>query len=483
MKNNIQKETTISEDLETNTIYSQPKKEKRKWIKYIFYLVIILIIAGLVLYFSLFARSGVKNENGDYKYVYENIPAIFSNINWFYFSIFFIAIILLYLISSFILFCFVRLYTRHYKYHQAVANQLVGTFYNDITPGANSGGQFAQVYTFKKQGIPYAGGASIMVMNYIVYQTVTLICGFISMCKIQDILKINTISISFGGNSLINIPIVIFVILGFVINASIIILMYFMSSSSRFHSFVINHVFNLLSKTKLVRNLEDKKIEIEIQVANFRIELRRLQSNIPFTILVFVLTFFFIFLNGSLPALSGYALNAFDQVNYNFGSIFLKSFDSFCYMNFQQMISGLIPLPGGAGVTEFVFNRLFTAQTTTEVLSNPFFTNVVFGDHGGVNILMLFWRFSTFYIPFILCGVFAACYKSKGLHGIEMYELTNPRKTFATIQMSTYNERKRSSDSQYQTSIIEREKLFKSLYKRNKKKKTDQNDDDKGRNE
>ena len=59
-----------------------------------------------------------------------------------------------------------------------------------------------------------------------------------------------------------------------------------MSYSWKFQHFVLNGVISFLAKIKLVKNPDEKRKDLLIQVTNYRIELRRLLSNIPFALLI-----------------------------------------------------------------------------------------------------------------------------------------------------------------------------------------------------
>ena len=436
--NNFLNEPILEDIYEINREKSEQeakKNKKNKVLKYAIYLTIILTITGLVIYFNLFFTSKPGEEP-----VYKKIPLLFEGMGtreWWFFGLFIGLVILSFFVTSLILFLFARLYTRRYKYHQAFANTLIGTFYSNITPGS-SGGQFAQAYTFKKQGLPLSTSASILVMSYIVYQSTLIVCGLISMVRISDIIEINTIPISIGDFN-IPLPVGIFVIGGFILNALIISLLFIMSYSRKFHSFILNHGINFLAKIKLVKNPDEKRESVRNQVENFRIELRRLQSNIPFTILIVLLCFCSIYISTSIPCVCGYALGGFNSSTMSFQTFIENTFTCFCYMNFHQMMTGLIPIPGSAGVSEFVFSRIFSKFFTAEFISN-----------GGLNLVTLLWRFGTFYIPFIICGFVAALYQSRGLKGVDrFYSVGNSKKTFLTIQIQTYDERKYTSDLQY----------------------------------
>ena len=472
----------VKEEKEKEEI-EKKDKEQNKGKKYVLYLGIILVITIAVLCFNLLSDTNILSEDGKtYLKVYQTFPMIFEEMNYGYFAFTIFIIIFSLMLNGFILFCFARLYTKRYRYHQAMANLLIGDFYQAITPGG-VGGHFAQVYTFKKQEINISVGTSIVVMIFIVYQTVLLICGFISMFKIGDILAINTITLGAGESgeaiNTINIPLVIFVIAGYLLNAIVILALIFMSYSRRLHNFVINKGIRFLGKLHLIKDPDKKREELTIKVANYRVELRRLQTNIPFTILVSVLTFGFIFFSGAIPALCGYSLNAFIETNQF--DVLDKCFTSFCYYNFHQMTCGLLPIPGMSGISEFVFAKLYTVPG--EEVVNPFFTNPEFVDKGGLPILLLLWRIGTFYIPFLVDGLIAALYKSRGLRGeSRFYNISNPRQTFLTIQIETYEERKTSSDTRYVTVAMERKQLLHSLSPKGRKEKKQKKIEDQAQN-
>ncbi len=435
---------------EVGNIETPSKKKKGPW-KYIIYLTIILGFTALVLGLNL---SGTTTYDGEEVSTIVAIGKIFGDINIGYILLFILIMVLANLVGALALFLFARLYTRKYKFHQAAANQMVGTFYNNITPGnMYTGGQFAQAITFKKQGVPISNAASVLVMQYIVYQTCLLILGLISLFRIDSVLSIGIITI---GS--VSIPIIIFIIAGFALNAILIGAMYLMSFSRKLHNFVLLHGVNLLVKLHIVVEPDRKRQELRIQIENFRIELRRLWSNIPFTILIFIVTFIVLILNDSFPFLIGLALNGFEDVGSNVG---LKIIDSIVYTNYHMMICGLIPIPGNAGLSEFVFTSLFSNYYSSSFVSNS-----------GATAAMLVWRICTYYLPLIVSGVIAIVYSAKGKRQ-DLPRLSSlDRNSFVTLQLETYEERRASSDTQYQTSSLLRKDLFNKLRKKKKNNPT-----------
>ncbi len=432
------KTSTEKTDSELENLNKNDKESnKKKNIRYILYLLSIIIITTIVIWASLYEKAG-------------EIFSLFQEMNWTYFWILCGMAILIFILNSLIIWLFVKLYYKHYRFHQAVANNFVGNFYNGVTPGA-SGGQVAQIYTFGKQGVSISSAASVMVMSYIVYQTCLIIMGLISVSThIQDVLSIQTIDLVINDLA-IPVPIVIFVILGFGLNLLVIVLLVFMSYSSRFHNFISTSFINFLAKIHLVKKPEEMREKVRTQVENFRIEFRRLQSNIPFAILLFILTFLVLWINEAIPFMCGLSLNGFADFK-NAGEVFHKIFLSIVFTNFHQMITGLIPIPGSSGVSEFVFLRLFSA----------YYDASGFVDKGGLNAVMLLWRFITFHIPFFVSGIVAATYKSRGIPQDQRF-IQSDKKTFVTIQTETYEERRKTSEIAYQTHIFEREELLDKL--------------------
>lgn len=443
----------IKEDVEDEkNQHQEEKKAEEKKYKYFIYLALILIITvGVVLYNLYKVTDQISPIDGHQMTVLEVIPDMLASMNIGFFFVFIGSIALGVLVNALSLLLFARLYTRHYKYHQALANTMIGGFYSSITPGA-SGGQFAQVVIFKKQGIPVSNSASIFVMSFIVYQSVLIIFGIISLIfGFNDVMKIDIIPVTIGDFTF-TIPIWIFIAFGFLLNLIVILALVFMSYSRKFQNFVLNVVIGFLSKIHLIKDPETKRKNIRIQVENYRIELRRLQSNIPFTFLIFFITAILLINTNLQPFLCGICLNAFDLSSIDVG---LKMFQSIIYSNFHQMVTGLIPIPGSAGVSEIVFSSLF--GTTSSYFSTEFYSK------GGISILLLFWRFMTFNIPFIINGIVSATYKTRGLPVKERIIPVGNRTTMLTIQLETYHERKLTSDIAYETAIHDRKELLKKV--------------------
>ena len=143
------------------------------------------------------------------------------------------------------------------------------------------------------------------------------------------------------------------------LNVGVILLVLLMAYWHGFHNFVMGPVISLLSKIKILRNPDKTRENLRVHVENFKIEFRRLWTNIPFFILVFFLFALYMTLKFSIPYFCGLALhNEHTSIKYFWDSIFLG--------NYHQMITGILPLPGSAGVSEFFFTKLFFNENNPE---------------------------------------------------------------------------------------------------------------------
>ncbi len=457
---NAEKQTV--QELSSLNEKNPEEKKKHSISKFLLYFLIIILATGLALFLSLYQDfDGVINalSKTDYRY----LLLIFG------------IVILSYLIDGFIVFVFSRLYTKRYKYHQGVATSLIGAFYSAITPGS-SGGQVMQAYTMKKQGVETSTAASILIMSFIVYQIALIVLGIISLffSAGELIASIGTFDITFN-DTVIHIPAVPLTIMGFLLNLLVIVGLFMMSYSHKFHNFIMHHGINLFAKLRIIKNPEETRESLRIQVENFKIELRRLFSNIPIFILVFICFMMILILRFSIPFFAGIALDGYGyrmnldgslivqdvvidgvivgtQPIMSVGSLNIESFwQSVFLSSYHQMTTGLIPLPGSAGVSEYFFNLMFGNYYNSPQV---------------VTAAQIIWRFSTYHVVLLISGLVSATYRSSPKN--EIHHMS--RKTFVTMQLETYQSRKLSADTMFETASLSRREIQLRLKSFGKKK-------------
>ena len=439
-------------------IESGKPKNKKSTVKYILNISIVLIATGLAIFFAM------KDNAGE-------IFRMLGTANWKYLIVILGLMLGCILIRSFILFAFAHLFTKKYPFHRAIAVDQIGQFYNAITPGA-SGGQIMQAYTYKKQGMEISSAVSILAMFSIVYQVVLIVFGTVSfIVKYDFITALGYVSISINKSGSLNLPIWPLTIIGFLLNVGVIALVFLMGYWHRFHNFIMGPVVSFCHKIKLVKNPDKTRENLRIQVENFKIEFRRLSTNVPFLLLVVISFVAYMFVKFSIPFFVGKALGNHDAASF-MDCIFLS--------NYHQMVTGLIPIPGSAGISEFVFYNLFMTRNNPE---SGFFCAYKDGvaDLGATETLtrsaLLLWRSSTFVIPIFIGGLVAAFYRCSPKDETHAGEIPN-RQTFYSLQDETFVARYEEVESLVETSRLSRKAVLDKLKpkkkstKKRKKRKT-----------
>ena len=435
---------------------NKPKAKKSYW-KYFLNISLVLVATGLAIFFSIRPNAGQIVDNlahADWRYLLVIVGLMLGCI----------------LVRSFIFFCFAHLFTRKYHFHQAIAVDQIGVFYNAITPGS-SGGQIMQAYTYKKQGVQISSAVSILAMYSIVYQSVLIIFGLISfIMKYDFITSVGFIRTTIVINEVpLDLPIWPLTIIGFLLNVGVIGIVFLMAYWHGFHNFMMGPVVSLLSKIKLIKNPDKTRENLRIQVENFKIEFRRLSTNIPFLILVVIAFSAYMIIKFSVPYFVGEALGNQSPARSLWDCIFLS--------NYHQMITGLIPIPGSAGVSEFVFYNLFINEKNLEAGFFCIYTDGVAdvaASQGLCRSALLMWRSATFIIPILIGGFVAAFYRSSPKNEAAIGDMPN-RQTFVSLQKETFVERFEEVESLMETSRLSREAILEKL--KPKKKKVRKSDD------
>ncbi len=423
---------------------NRKKKRVSPIAKYTAYIIIILLLTAGSLALTLYNN-------------FFDVVNAFTSTDWRWILVIAAIVFFHFLVDAFIIFCYARLYTRRYKFRQAMANKLVGMFYDGVLP-AGTGEQVFQTRTLSKQGVPVSNAASIMVMSFITYQIVLILYGLLSFIFKYDLIS------SIGSFNLNGVPIPVWplAIFGFIINISLIGLLFLMSYNRHIHNFIMKHSINLLAKMHLLKHPEKTRESLRIQVENFKIELRRLQSNIPFLFLIIVCSFIMMTAKYCIPYFAGMALDGLNNTEIN-------SFFDACFMSsFHQMCTGFWPLPGTAGISEIFFSVMFYNDL------NPgagFYTT-----QAVTNASLIIWRFSIYTVPLLFAGLFTAFYRATPS---EMdTDKSSIRQTYLELQLRTFEERRLSSNKQYETSQLSRRALQEKLHLRRRRTPPDNIEDE-----
>lgn len=263
----------------------------------------------------------------------------------------------------------VRRNKKDYKYRQGIVNALIGLFFCGITPSA-TGGQFAQAYCFKKQGIAYQESASILWADFIIYQSVMMI-----YVTILFFLKFNYFLDLIG-------PWFLGIVVGYLINLFVISVLWTMALLPKLYVFLSQKVVVLLAKIRIVKDKEKTLESWERQVQGFTQEIKRMQKDKKMIVKCVFLSIIRMTIQFSLPFVIMYCIGV------DIGADFFV--DSLALSSFVLMSNAFIPLPGASGGTEVVFTSLFTPMVKESALASG---------------VMVLWRFSTFHFLLIVGAI------------------------------------------------------------------------------
>lgn len=329
------------------------------------YIINFIIIIGLTI-FSLWIA--LKDN-------YHQVLALISNLTWYWLLLILSWGLLYSLVVGKILTLFAKRYNKKYRYSYGVLNGLVGSFFSGITPSA-TGGQFAQAYIFKKQGIKYSDGASILWADFIVYQS-TMMCYVTVLFVLRYTHYMNMIGTWF---------LAIFV--GYIINVFVIGVLWTMALFPKVYV-KLSHLFvHLLAKCHIVKNKEKTLAAWTIQVEGFTSEIKHLKHERK----LIMKTVFWNLIRMSLQ----FILPFFIAMALNVGLGADKFIDCLALSSFVLMANAFIPIPGASGGTELIFTQLFKVLVGGTTASS----------------IMILWRVSTYHVVLIV-GAFVFLHLKK----------------------------------------------------------------------
>ena len=405
----------------------KPRKKLSKTAKYIINISIVLIITIAVVIFSV---------AGDFNQIMSSMSKAFTSgksIGWFVGSI--VLMVVSFAVDALVIFAFARLYTNHNTFGQATAAQSYKFFYDGIDP-IQSAGKVMQANVLKKQGMPLASAASIMVMAFILNSVSLLAFETLSFgIMFKDIMDSSSNVVLFNQEISMLWP----TILGFVVDISLIVFPLLFAYSKFFKNLVVKIIIPFLGKIKIIKEPQVTGEKAIVMIETFKIEMKRLFSNIPFSILIFFLYALSMLIKGMIPYFVAQSLQAVAPGSTITDFVFLSTF--------HQMIASALPLPGGSGGAEIFFTSLFRSHFENYETTIPAAT--------------ILWRSITFTLPLIITGFIAAFYKSPSSIDLRDKSIYH---TIASIQIATYEERKRSSDVIFETTELNRQAIHDRIF-------------------
>jgi len=318
--------------------------------KNIFNFLIIVIITGVVLYFSL---------KDNFVQIIETI--LHMNIICVILAI--ICYILYLFLKSVVNNMITKNFNKDYDLKKSFRMGVETNFFHAITP-FSSGGQPYEIYRLTKDGVNVLNAANISIQNFIIYQLALVLLGVFAIVY-------NYAFDLFPNNKILG----SLVTIGFVINLLVAIMLLIIILFKRMNKFLAKLFINILSFFHLVK---DKELKLK-QVTNHLNEFNEggkllLKDKVKF-LKMFLIEFIALVLLYAVP----FFIILGSGMNINIITVIVSS-------AYVMLIGSFVPIPGGTGGLEYGFIA--------------FFGNFIIGSK--LKAIMLIWRFITYYLGMIV---------------------------------------------------------------------------------
>lgn len=322
--------------------------------KYFMNILWIIVFALIALFFTM------KEE-------FASIIDVLSNLNYFWLGVIIVVTMIPFVFEGMVLKLFSNIYNKKYSLKQGIVNALAGGFFCGITP-FSSGGQFAQIFIFKKQGVSTTNAFGILLMYFIIYQL-----WLVGYTLLILLFKFNKFYSEYSGFASL-------ALIGFLVNALVIVVLLVGAVSIRFQRFLTGTVLKIGYRLHFVKNYEIAKISLDQKLEDFRTELEVMKHHKPAIIKSSICIFAKLTIQYSIPFLTMLALE--QELPFD------RFFDYLGICAFVYMITAFIPIPGASGGSEGTY--------------------VLFYSHLMGNVLapssMLIWRFASYYLILLVGG-------------------------------------------------------------------------------
>lgn len=284
------------------------------------------------------------------------------------------------LIETYIIYYFFHKDYNHFTLIDALKVSFVGLFWCAVTP-SSTGGQPMQIYLLHSMNIDIGYSTSRLMQKFLIYQVVLTLISIMAF-----IYKLN-----FFLESMNSPLIVAFVIVGFgsqlLITGALILVCF----NPRVSHKLIFFFARLLSKIRILKNIDQKAASINKQLDVFHTCNKSLFQHKKMLVCTSVLTFLQFIAMFTVP----YCLYR------AFGLSAASPLDMISSQAFVNLVSGMIPIPGASGAAELGFTAFFNGFFTPETLKSA----------------TLIWRMINYYGVILVTAPFAYITKGSSQRG------------------------------------------------------------------
>lgn len=297
----------------------------------IFNLIVVVLSACILLSFFVFTNNT------------HSLVVTLRSVNKLWIIIALVCMLIFWLLEAIILHIITTiLYNTHNLFYKSIKFAMIGQFFGSLTPFA-SGSQPAQLYAMTEYGIPAGTSGSILMIKFIIHQTVFTIYSLLVM----------VFKFSYFQSKIKYF--IYFALVGFSFNTLIIIIAFLFSTNDKLTKKLLLIILTVLSKIRLVKNPQQKYEDIEKELMSFHKNSAIIGKNKLVCLNASILTFIQWTIFYSIP----YCV--YRSFGFNSAGIFTM----ISAQIFLTIIMSCVPLPGGEGAAEggfFIIFKLFFPQ-------------------------------------------------------------------------------------------------------------------------
>ncbi len=321
-----------------------------------------IINFGLILGLTILGLWFALREN------FNEVIDLLKNLKWYWFIAIFAYGAAYNLVIGWIYKILGRKNKANYSYKEGMQVAFVGAFFSGVTPSA-TGGQFGQAYIMKNQGIKISDGASILWIDFIIYQSV-----MVAYTTVLMLLRFNyyyTEQSSFF----------ILVLIGYVVNSAVIVLLFTMAIFPKIYEKISSYIVKLGAKMKLIKDPNKTIVAWNTQLQSFTKEIKKIKHMKKMIFKCVILNVVRLTILYTLPLFIAFTLGVHTDLGMLLDVITMSAFVS--------VANAFFPVPGASGGTEAAFMLIFSTMFTTVA----------------TNSIMILWRFATYHFIILIGGL------------------------------------------------------------------------------
>ncbi|MFA5576822.1 MAG: lysylphosphatidylglycerol synthase transmembrane domain-containing protein [Tissierellaceae bacterium] len=213
---------------------------------------------------------------------------------------------------------------------------MIGQYYSAITP-FSTGGQPVQIYSMINDGVPMGKASSLLANRFLIHQFVVTFYALF-MLIIRFNMLYNDLKLALP-----------FVVVGYIINITILLLIIGFLFNERFIRKILYKTLDLLYRFKFVKNIDRARNKVDTTLMDYRTSVEEIKRDKKTAIELVLISIIQLTISFSITFFVSLALN-FERGHF---------LDIIAIQSLHYMAVSFIPTPGTAGAAEGGFYVLF----------------------------------------------------------------------------------------------------------------------------